>query len=100
MALLLPVRRVDQCRGDFFPVGSRSEPFEVKEAAAVEPGVGDLNDAAKPYQGPFIDFIPAEQVSVVTKIPEEPVELPQRLGSRIQPTRNRSAGIFGGFEDT
>jgi len=77
MGGLLLGTHADQSCGEFLPVGSGSEPFEVEKAATAEHGVGDADNSAQPPQGLLIDLVPAEQVGVVAEVSEEPAEFPQ-----------------------
>src|SRR5579862_319900 len=99
MGGLLSVRGADQ-RRKFLPVGRRSKSFEVEEAATAEHGVGDSDNSPQPPQSPFVDLIPAEQVSVVPEVSEEPTEFPQGSGSGVEPTGDGPAGVLLGLEDT
>ena len=68
--------------------------------AAVQGGVGDPHDSAQAAQGLLINFVPAEQVGVIAKIPEEPAELPQGFGCAVEPTGEGTALMFAWFEDS
>src|SRR6267143_3831293 len=70
--------------GEFFPLPGWSEPAEIEEAAAVQGRVGNPHDTSQAEQSLFIDFIPAHQVGVVTKIPQEPPEFPKCLRCAIE----------------
>src|SRR4029077_8385048 len=50
-------------------------------------------------QGSLVDLVPAEQIGVVSEVPQEPTELPQGPGCGVQPPGDRPAGVFVGFED-
>src|SRR5579859_6670746 len=99
MGGLLPVRRTDQRRRQFLPVGSRSKAFKVEEAATAEHGMGDSDDSLEAPQGSLVNLVPAEQVGVVAEVPEKPAELPQGSWSGVEPARDRPAGVLLGLED-
>jgi hypothetical protein len=50
--------------------------------------VADLDDTAESDEAFFVDFIPAEQLGVVTEVTEEPVEFPERSGRAIEAASN------------
>ena len=43
------------------------------------------DDSAQSEKSFLINFIPAEQLGVIAKVPQEPVELPQGLGRAVEP---------------
>ena len=86
-------------RGQFFPVCGRGESIEIKEATAVQRGVGDSQDPTKSQQGFVVDFIPTQQIRIIAKIPEKPVELPQGLLRAIQAAVQKAALMLFRFEN-
>ena len=64
--------------GKFLPICCRSEGIEILVGVAIEGDGRGANDAAKIQQGLLIHLIAAEKFSVIAKIPQKPIELPQR----------------------
>ena len=61
--------------------------------------MADLNDAAEPYQGFFVDLVTINEFPVITEIAQEPTQFPQRFGSAIEPAGDAVPGELGRFED-
>jgi hypothetical protein len=59
----------------------------------------DLRDAGQTDQLCFVDFIAAEEFDVVTKIAQEPVELPEGFGVAIEAAGNNMVGKATGLEN-
>src|SRR5579872_7317779 len=54
----------------------------------------DPNDAAKVFQRLFVNFIPTEQVGVVTEVTEEPMQFPKGSSAGVQATAKNLAGVL------
>src|SRR5713101_6140311 len=85
MAVLLTFSVLDCSARELFPLRRRGESLKVKKGPVMQGRVGNANDSTEVEESLLIDLVLAEQVGVVTEISEEPVELPQRPFSAIQP---------------
>src|SRR5713226_766805 len=85
MVVPLTVPVMDCCARDLFPLSRRGESLEIQKGPVMQGRVGNANDSPKVEESLLIDLVLAEQVGVVTKISEKPVELPQRPFCAIQP---------------
>jgi hypothetical protein len=70
------------------PLSCRCEAVEIEQRSAIHDPVADLDDTAESDEAFFVDFIPAEQLGVVTEVTEEPVEFPERSGRAIEAASN------------
>src|SRR5712692_5175928 len=85
MAVLLTFSVLDCSARELFPLRRRGESLKVKKGPVMQGRVGNANDPTEMEEGPLIDLVLAQEVGVVTKISEKPVELPQRPFCAIQP---------------
>ena len=53
----------------------------------------------RPSKRLFIDFVSAHQIGVIAEIAQEPAELPEGLGSAVEPAGEGMALVFFGFEN-
>src|SRR6266852_1699775 len=86
------------CHPELFPLSHWGEPLKVQERTAVECGARGSDNPAQVQQSFFIDLVPAEQISVVAEVAQEPVELPQGLGRAIESSGDRLSGVLFGLE--
>ena len=61
--------------------------------------MGNPDDTLQAEQSFFIDFVFAHQLRVITKVPQEPAELPKRFGCAIEATGEGTPLMFSRFED-
>src|SRR5712692_937921 len=99
MAVLLTLSVMDCCAGEFFPLRRRGERLKVEKGPVMQGCVRNANDSTEMEESLLIDLVLAEQVGVVTKISEKPVELPQRPFCAIQPACERASCERLGFQD-
>jgi hypothetical protein len=88
-----------RCRSEFFPISSWSESIEIQEGMTVQYGVRDTNNALQTEQSFFVDFISAQQISVVAKISQEPAQPPERFGRAVDSPREGMVAMLVRFED-
>jgi hypothetical protein len=84
---------------EFFPFTGWSKPAQIEKGAAVERGSGNPHDSTKADECLFINFVSAQEVRVVAKVPQEPTEFPERFGSAVEATVEGVALMFSWFED-
>src|SRR6202043_2924962 len=70
-----------------------------EERSSVQSGAGNPHDSPKAHQRLFVHFVPAHQIGVVAKVPQEPAELPQCFGSAVETTVEGTALMFSWFEN-
>src|SRR5271157_3768725 len=99
MDVLLSVALADGFTGKFLPLGGRSEGFEVLEGAAVQGDMRGPEDSPEVQESLFLHFIAAEEVTVVAKVPQEPIELPESPFGAVQPANDGPSGKGLGLED-
>src|ERR1700739_3216784 len=87
-----------RCWSKFFPISSRSESVEIQEGMSVQHGVGDANNALKAEQSFIVEFIPAQQVSVVDEISQDPAQPPECFGCAVNPSSQGMAAVLFGLE--
>jgi len=58
-----------------------------------------LSTPQRSIRGLVIDLVLSQQLSDVAKMPQEPVQLPHRLGCAIQTAAHEAAGQMLGLED-
>src|SRR5713101_4129723 len=90
MAVLLTFSVLDCSARELFPLRRRGESLKVKKGPVMQGRVGNANDSTEIEESLLIDLVLTEQVGVVAKISEEPVELPQRPFCAIQPACERA----------
>src|SRR6185437_3445041 len=61
--------------------------------------MGDSNDAAKVLQCLFIDFIPAEQVHVVTEVAQKPLQFPKGSSAGVQAAAEDLSCVLVGLKN-
>jgi hypothetical protein len=61
-----------------------SKAVQSEQGSAAENNVANLHDAGQADQLRFVDFGPTEQFDVVSKVAQEPVELPEGSGIAIE----------------
>ena len=98
-ALTVASRRDGDGSGQFFPLAGRGEAVEVHQRDAVDHGVADLHDPDQAAQGSLVDFVLAQQFGVIEKIPQEPAQLPHRLGGAVETADDRAPGKWLGLEN-
>jgi hypothetical protein len=57
------------------------------------------DDARQTQKRPLIDLIATQQVVVVAKLAEEPIQLPESLRVAIQAAGDQTVEVFSGFDD-
>jgi hypothetical protein len=67
------------------PICLRGEGFKVLIGTSVEGDIGRPNDSTEIEEGFFINAVILEELRVVSKISEKPVEPPQRFFRAVQP---------------
>src|ERR1700758_2947784 len=87
-----------RCWSKFFPISRGSESIEIQEGMSVQHGVGDANNALKAEQSFIVEFIPAQQVSVVAEISQEPAQPPECFGCAVDPSSQGMAAVLFGLE--
>ena len=80
------LRAVQVSWGEFFPLAGGSATVEAEQGSAVEHDVTDLDHSLQAHKLVFVHFITAEQLDIVAKIPQEPVQLPERFWIAVEPT--------------
>src|SRR6202140_262013 len=96
MTHLLVARRR---HGEFFPFSGWSKATEIEERASVQGGAGNPHDSSKAHQRLFVNFVSAQEIGVVAKVPQEPAEFPECFGSAVEATVEGTALMFSWFED-
>ena len=86
IAVPLPVLPADGFARKLFPLRRRSKGFEVLKGSTVQRDVGCPNDSAELEQSLLINLILVEQVGVIAKITQEPIQFPQGSFGAIEPT--------------
>src|SRR5712691_3642529 len=99
MAVPLTLPVADCCARNLFPLSRRGKCLEVKKGPVMQGRVGNANDSTEIEESLLIDLVLTEQVGVVTKISEKPVELPQRPFRAIQPACEGSSCERLRFQD-
>src|SRR5713101_4172518 len=99
MAVLLTVPVMDCCAGGLLPLSCRGKSLEVKKGPVMQGRVGNANDSSEIEESFLINLVLTEQIGVVAKISEKPVELPQRPFCAIQPACERASCERLGFQD-
>jgi hypothetical protein len=89
----------DGCAREFFPFSRGSKGLEILKGPAVQGDMGSSNDSAKIPQSFYIHFVSAEQIRIVAKISEKPIEFPERPFGAVQPTGERSRCKGLGLQD-
>src|SRR5271157_1322076 len=92
MGVHLSFSLADGFKGKFLPFSGRSEGFEVLEGAAVQGDMRGSEDSPKVQESLFLHFIAAEEVPVVAKISQEPIELPESSFGTVQPASDGPSG--------
>jgi hypothetical protein len=69
-------------------LAGRCEAVEIEQGSAVNDDVADFDYSAEANQVLVIDFVLPKQLSVVTKVTEEPVQFPERSGCAIEAASN------------
>lgn len=67
------------------PIRLGREGFEVLIGTAVQGRVGSPNDSTEIEEGLFIDAVILEELHVVAKISEEPIQFPKRPLRTVEP---------------
>src|SRR5664280_3342779 len=92
-------RRDGDARGQFFPLAGRGEAIEVHQRDTVDHGVADLHDSDQAPQSALVDLVLAQQLGVIEEIPQEPAQLPHRLGRAVETADDGASCKRLGFED-
>ena len=82
------------------PIRLRSKGFEVLIATAVQGRIRGPNDSAEIEESLFVDAVIFEELRVIAKISEKPVEPPKSLFCAIQPTREGPSFERFGFQNS
>src|SRR4029077_14579805 len=69
------------------------------EGAAIQGGAGNSHDSSKADEDLFVHFVSTHQIGVVAKVPQEPAEFPECLGSAVQTAVEGTALMFSWFEN-
>src|ERR1017187_2303618 len=93
------LRIVQVCGGEFFPAVGGGKTVEPQQRRTVEDDVTDLDHALKPYEFPLVHFISSEQLGVVAKVSQEPVQLPQSFVAAIESARKKVARKPAGLKN-
>ena len=77
----------DGFAGKLLPLRLRSKGFEVLERSTIQRDIGGPDDSAQFQQSLLINLILVEQVGVVAKITQEPIQFPEGSFSAVEPAR-------------
>src|SRR4051794_7447637 len=80
------------------PLISGSEGVEVEQGRTIYDAMADLDYTRQSDQIPVIDLIALEQFIVVTKVTQEPVQLPESFGGAVETASEAVAGKRLGLE--
>jgi hypothetical protein len=73
--------------------------MERRQRDSVNHNIANSNHAAEANQNFVIHFIPADQIGVITKIPQEPVQFPESFWSAVDTSIQGSIGELLGLEN-
>ncbi|MGA7792670.1 MAG: hypothetical protein WCA19_06480 [Candidatus Acidiferrales bacterium] len=96
MGHLLAARRR---HGELIPFTGWSKPAEIEERAAVQRGAGDPHDSSKADERLFVNFVLAQEIRVVAKVPQAPAEFPDCFGSAVEATVERKKNGYATPEE-
>jgi hypothetical protein len=99
MSALWPASRCGIYAREFFPFRSRSEGFEIQEGTAVQAYTSGSYHARQTQKRPLIDLIATEQIAVVAKLAEKPIQFPESLRIAIQAAGDQTVEVSFGFDD-
>lgn len=87
---------IARCAGKCLPFRFRRKRIEILEGTPVEISKSGPDYSSKMQERFFIDLIPSEQFSVITKISKKPTELPKRtLGTVGRPEKEIASKAVG-----
>jgi hypothetical protein len=68
----------------FLPATGGGKTIQPEQGSAVDDDMADLHHAGEANQLRFIDFIAVQQFDIVTKVAQEPIELPESFRIAIE----------------
>src|SRR5215469_7886713 len=77
-------------REELIPIGSSSKCFEILVSASHQSPVRGPHHALEINERFFIDLILGEEILVIAKVPQEPVQSPERAFRVVEPAGERA----------